>query len=130
LLNVGPTPDGEIPQLQQDRLRTLGEWMRINGESIHGTFFGTDLTVLKMDTSNHAYLHVDPERIGELKLSLFGRKIVRAWMLDGGAEVALSEDKRQLVLPDVFPDARISTIALELEPPPSISISHILPPGF
>lgn len=37
LLNVGPRADGTIPEIQQERLRQLGAWMRVNGEAIYGT---------------------------------------------------------------------------------------------
>jgi len=37
LLNVGPTADGRIPVILQQRLRDIGSWMRINGEAIYGT---------------------------------------------------------------------------------------------
>jgi len=37
LLNVGPTADGRIPVIMQQRLRDMGSWLRINGESIYGT---------------------------------------------------------------------------------------------
>jgi alpha-L-fucosidase len=37
LLNVGPKPDGTIPQESIDRLQAIGKWMKVNGESIHGT---------------------------------------------------------------------------------------------
>jgi alpha-L-fucosidase len=37
LLNVGPTAEGEIPQPSIDRLREVGQWMKVNGESIYGT---------------------------------------------------------------------------------------------
>ncbi len=37
LLNVGPKPDGSIPELQAARLRTLGEWLDVNGEAIFDT---------------------------------------------------------------------------------------------
>jgi alpha-L-fucosidase len=37
LLNVGPTADGRIPVIMQQRLRDIGSWLRINGESIYGT---------------------------------------------------------------------------------------------
>ncbi len=35
LLNVGPTDDGTIPQIQLDRLTDLGNWLKINGEGIY-----------------------------------------------------------------------------------------------
>jgi alpha-L-fucosidase len=37
LLNVGPTGDGDIPDLQASRLQALGGWMDVNGEAIRGT---------------------------------------------------------------------------------------------
>jgi alpha-L-fucosidase len=37
LLNVGPTADGEFPPESLDRLKAIGNWMRVAGESIHGT---------------------------------------------------------------------------------------------
>ncbi len=37
LLNVGPTADGRIPVIMQQRLRDMGSWLRINGESIYST---------------------------------------------------------------------------------------------
>ncbi|MDY6348817.1 MAG: alpha-L-fucosidase, partial [Bacteroidales bacterium] len=36
-LNVGPYADGTIPLIQQERLKSLGNWLKINGEAIYGT---------------------------------------------------------------------------------------------
>ncbi len=37
LLDVGPTADGRIPVIMQDRLEAIGEWLKVNGEAIYGT---------------------------------------------------------------------------------------------
>ena len=37
LLNVGPTPEGLIPQPCIERLQEVGAWMDVNGEAIYGT---------------------------------------------------------------------------------------------
>jgi alpha-L-fucosidase len=37
LLNVGPTSEGIIPQPEVDRIKAIGDWLKINGESIYGT---------------------------------------------------------------------------------------------
>src|SRR5581483_10295616 len=37
LLDIGPKADGTIPVIMQERLREIGEWLRVNGEAIYGT---------------------------------------------------------------------------------------------
>jgi alpha-L-fucosidase len=37
LLNVGPKPDGTLPQGQVDVLLRIGAWLDVNGEGIYGT---------------------------------------------------------------------------------------------
>ena len=36
-LNVGPKPDGTIPEVAKERLLGLGKWLQVNGEAIYGT---------------------------------------------------------------------------------------------
>jgi alpha-L-fucosidase len=37
LLNIGPRPDGTIPEQEEATLREIGEWLRVNGEAIYET---------------------------------------------------------------------------------------------
>jgi alpha-L-fucosidase len=37
LLNIGPRPDGTIPEGDAEILRGVGRWLRVNGEAIYGT---------------------------------------------------------------------------------------------
>ncbi|MFS4467811.1 alpha-L-fucosidase [Maribacter sp. 2210JD10-5] len=37
LLDIGPTADGRIPVIMQERLKDVGDWMAVNGEAIYGT---------------------------------------------------------------------------------------------
>jgi alpha-L-fucosidase len=36
LLNVGPTSEGLIPAASVERLKEMGEWIRVNGEAVYG----------------------------------------------------------------------------------------------
>ena len=37
LLDIGPRGDGAIPVIMEQRLREIGDWLKINGESIYAT---------------------------------------------------------------------------------------------
>ncbi len=37
LLDIGPTADGRIPVIMQQRLEDIGKWLQRNGEAIYGT---------------------------------------------------------------------------------------------
>jgi alpha-L-fucosidase len=37
LLNIGPTADGRIPVIMQQRLTDMGAWLKINADAIYGT---------------------------------------------------------------------------------------------
>ena len=104
LLNVGPRPDGTIPDSALARLSALGAWMKVNGASVYGTRGGPvaprrwGVTTQKGDT---VYVHLldTPDRV--LALPPLPRKIARAYLLDGGAAVtvAATADGVTLTLP-------------------------------
>lgn len=37
LLDIGPDANGNIPPLMQDRLLSMGSWLKVNGEAIYGS---------------------------------------------------------------------------------------------
>ena len=37
LINVGPTADGRIDPIFQERLLQLGQWLKVNGDAIYSS---------------------------------------------------------------------------------------------
>jgi alpha-L-fucosidase len=37
LLNIGPKPDGTVPDAERELLEGVGDWLSVNGEAIYGT---------------------------------------------------------------------------------------------
>ena len=37
LMNIGPTADGRIPPIFEERLLEFGKWLNVNGEAIYTT---------------------------------------------------------------------------------------------
>ncbi len=132
LLNVGPTAAGAFPPEALDRLRGIGAWMEVNGESIHGCgaspFAELEwgrCTTRREREDSILYLHVLrwPDG-GSLELPglaneprsahlLAAAKIPLRWRREGGVVVLQG-------LPPSAPDPIDSVIALRVEGTPRV----------
>lgn len=100
LLNIGPRPDGTLPEEALERLSAMGKWLDRNGSSIYGTQAGDvpeqswGVTTKSGDTT---FVHVlsDDEVIF---LPLPGRKIKTATSLDGTVKVPFTITKEGILL--------------------------------
>ncbi len=126
LLNVGPKADGTIPQESVERLRGIGKWMDVNGESIYGTTAGPfprlpwGRATRKGQT---LYLHVyDWPADGRLEVPL-KNPVRHARLLaapDAELEATSGEDGAVLALPARMPDEDATVIAIEIAGEPDV----------
>ena len=95
LLNVGPTPDGEILPVHAERLRGVGRWLADNGPAIYGTRGGvipsTRETVSTRRGATH-YVHVLDYVSDCVILNGVPQEIQRARLLHTGRELNLERD--------------------------------------
>jgi alpha-L-fucosidase len=117
LLNVGPQPDGIIQPEFQERLHAIGDWLRINGDSIYGTTYGPIQGMTAARTTakdNKIFVHVFDWPGAHLDVSDLGRKVLAAHLLATGQPLKFrqTEGKLQVDLPSQAPDPNVSVIAL------------------
>ena len=120
LLNVGPTPQGEIPAASVERLAGMGKWMAVNGESIYGTSASPFTAQLPFGRAtkkgNRLYVQVfDWPANGTLTLPSWGGTPAKAWLIATKADVPVktSADGVTLTLPSTAPDRIATVIAIE-----------------
>lgn len=127
LLNVGPTAEGLFPQPSVDRLKEIGDWMSINGESIYGTTaslfenLGWGRSTTK---GNKIFLHVfDWPEDGKLYVPGLVSRAQRIYPL-ANPQVKLSIDYQAgaaiLSLPEKALDPNASVIVLEFVEQPEV----------
>jgi alpha-L-fucosidase len=122
LLNVGPHPDGQIDPAHVERLREIGHWLSINGESVYGTRGGPWLPgAYGVSTHNGklVYIHVlHPPENATLALPTLPVRVTKATLLQGGdVPFEQSAQSLTLTLPASSPDAIDTIVKLELAEP-------------
>ncbi len=89
LMNVGPRPNGEFPDIAIQRYRAMGDWLKKYGETIYGTrggFIAPRDWGVTTQKDDKLYVHVLNLKDDALYLSMNGRKV-------GSAKVFIDQKK-------------------------------------
>jgi len=141
LLNVGPTAEGFIPEPSVERLKAIGDWMKVNSDSIYGTGptpFGAEAGsfdpvkkgkdgkplfnpswVWRCTTKpGKLYLHLFKwPTSGKFEIPTVKQKVTRAYLLadPGRKPLVVSQTPKgvTITLPEKAPDPIDSVICLE-----------------
>jgi alpha-L-fucosidase len=124
LLNIGPKPDGSIPEPSVHALREVGEWLETNGHTI----YGADLCPVRRSNyasftrkGNTLYMHVHFWPGDYVAISGLMVKVKSAKLVKTGEAVAFVQDDfrvRFTGLPMEAPDTPLTTIAIECDAEP------------
>ena len=141
LLNVGPTAEGLFPQSSINRLAAMGQWMKINGESIYGTQASPfkhlswgRCTQKAVKGGTRLYLHVFswPEN-GRLVIPGIYNQPGQAFLLSDPTvelDAFRKEDAIVINVPQKVPDPINSVVVIDIagkpdvNDPPIISAEH------
>jgi alpha-L-fucosidase len=128
LMNVGPRPDGSLIPAEVTTLATIGEWMAVHAESIHGAErspfhhlpWGNATT-----RDQRLYLHVfDWPEDGRLPLPGLESEIVNLRMLDKHDRRPLSvrttPTGQELILSGDAPNPHAAVIVLDFDETPTV----------
>ncbi|MCH6255601.1 alpha-L-fucosidase [Puniceicoccaceae bacterium K14] len=121
LLNVGPRPDGTIPESQVNSLRAIGEWLEVNGEAI----YGADPSPLKFppyaitSKPGKIYLHLKELEDGKAELDGLLSTVTNAYCLADTEKRSLYVDQNysslRIKVPEELIQPRITVVVLEIE---------------
>lgn len=96
LLNVGPRPDGTIPDESARLLRKMGAWLKVNGESIYGTVAGCvpeENWGVSTQKDNALYLHI-LKGTDSISIPINDNKLVSVIRLADGTPVKFTQKKK------------------------------------
>lgn len=130
LLNVGPKPDGTIPEEDAERLRGIGKWLRANSEAIYGSqrspIYGNSVGewIFK---GNVGYFYLPCWAKDELIIRNIGTPAKSAELLATGQSLKVSYDtewNRLIIseLPETPPDPDISVVKVVFPSRPTVKV--------
>jgi alpha-L-fucosidase len=141
LLNVGPTAEGVIPQPSADVLRTVGRWLKVNGEAVYGAGVspfgdefgewtsksGKDVRGQKLFLANNEwrvtakpgklYFTFFAEPRAPFEIPAVKNKLLRAYRLADNVPIALKADggKTTFEMPRPMLDPMATIVVVEFE---------------
>jgi len=135
LLNIGPTARGTFDYRANEKLETIGEWMKFNSRSIYGCteapegFTAPEQSLLTYNPeTNRLYVHLLNYPLQRYTMKGFGGKVKYAQFLHDASEIQFGEPRHNvtyqesraeediiLLLPVVKPNVEIPVIELILE---------------
>jgi alpha-L-fucosidase len=126
LLNVGPNQYGIIPEVCQQNLREMGDWLKVNGEAIYGAQ-ASPFPYLSWGRATRKgqklYLHVFDWPKDDKLVVPFSNKITKAYLLaddKSNLKVSVGKDNSTIQLPSYAPDKIASVVAVEFEGEPVV----------
>lgn len=122
LLNVGPTPAGEIPEASASVLRTTGTWLARNGEWLYGSTrspYPWNLVCNQVTTKgSRVYLHMISSPGREVCMADIANPVRAVTLLNTGEPLPFEQRGERLFvrgLPFPLKDPLMTTVAIHVD---------------
>lgn len=132
LLNVGPNARGEFEPRAIDRLKGIGEWMRLHGRSIYGcgaSEFTPPRDCRYTQNGDRLYLHIFDWPFRHVHLAGMGDRVAYAQLLNDASEIKMRvTDPAQGAQNTTMGGLTPNTLTLELpvqKPPVSVPVIEL-----
>ena len=103
LLNIGPRPDGKLPDQAVERLKQIGEFMKANGSTIYGTRGGCvppQAWGVTTQKGKDLFIHIlNKVEEGLIFLPLTEQKLSKVSMFSDGTPLKFKRDKEGYRIP-------------------------------
>lgn len=106
LLNVGPQPDGTLPEVALSRLAEIGTWMEKNGDAIYGTQSGGYVegdSIVTTRKGNRLFIHVLSNEVKSIDMPL-GEKVRSVKEFANGETIKYKFKKGRLTIDIAVPE--------------------------
>jgi alpha-L-fucosidase len=122
LLNIGPKPDGSVPEEAVEPLKAVGRWLKANGEAAYGRLDAAPQWVSSLGGASRRgrtlYLWCRYWPGKRIVLGWYATKLRKATILATGKEVAFEQDGPRITLkrlPARNPDRHAGVTVFKLE---------------
>lgn len=91
LMNIGPQPDGQLPAVALERLKSMGKWLSEYGETVYATTAGDVMTAEWGTTTrsgNKLYVHILADDMPKMILLPLKGKVKSAVLFDTGKKIS------------------------------------------
>jgi alpha-L-fucosidase len=139
LLNIGPSPEGDVPKPCLKALNQVGRWMKNYGQAVYeatdrwqttnpypGWDWTSQITGDFTLQGNKVYFHVTRWPGSTLAIGALVNKVISARFMNGPSITFSQAGERVLLtgLPEQAPDPLVTVIELEVEGVPTHSRGH------
>ncbi len=117
LLNVGPQPNGELPATAVERLKEMGQWLKIYGNTIYDTTAG-DFQAQPWGAATRRgdtlFIHILDNSLNEITLPIKGN-VANAHLFDSDTTIKTSKTDSGEILLTNLPERDVHDLIIELQ---------------